>query len=75
MSTWDERKCRVCGCTDSSACEGGCYWVEENLCSECAESDVNDKHEKCEQFEIDLNPIPERATLDGENAHPGMKRR
>ncbi len=27
--------CRVCGCTDDHACPGGCYWVEEDLCSEC----------------------------------------
>ena len=26
--------CRVCGCTDESACEGGCSWVEPDLCSE-----------------------------------------
>lgn len=30
-----ERKCRVCGCTDLNACEGGCSWVEEDLCSNC----------------------------------------
>lgn len=29
------RKCRVCGCTWEHACQGGCYWVEENLCSKC----------------------------------------
>ena len=28
--------CRHCGCTDEFACEGGCYWVEEDLCSRCA---------------------------------------
>ncbi len=30
--------CRVCGCTDDAACEGGCYWVDETetLCSACA---------------------------------------
>lgn len=33
----NERKCRVCGCTEDNACEGGCYWVEEDLCSKCAE--------------------------------------
>lgn len=27
--------CRVCGCTDSLGCPGGCYWVEEDLCSQC----------------------------------------
>lgn len=38
---WDEpgvRTCRVCGCTDLLACSGGCYWVEEDLCSRCAPS-------------------------------------
>jgi hypothetical protein len=30
------RACRVCGCTQESACEGGCYWVAEDLCSSCS---------------------------------------
>lgn len=34
------RSCRVCGCTDSSACiepDGfPCCWVEDELCSSCA---------------------------------------
>jgi hypothetical protein len=30
------RACRECGCTEQSACEGGCYWVDEDLCSKCA---------------------------------------
>ncbi len=34
----DFRRCRICGCTDDNACEGGCYWVEEDLCSACAEA-------------------------------------
>lgn len=31
------RTCRVCGCTDEFACEGGCTWLDErdNLCSRC----------------------------------------
>lgn len=33
------RKCRVCGCTEQNACEGGCSWVEEDLCSSCKEKD------------------------------------
>lgn len=28
--------CRICGCTDDHACEGGCWWVEADLCSTCA---------------------------------------
>lgn len=31
--------CRACGCTDLHACEGGCHWVEQDLCSRCAERD------------------------------------
>lgn len=31
------QRCRVCGCTYYTPCEGGCYWVEEDLCSKCAE--------------------------------------
>ncbi|HPS94613.1 MAG TPA: phage Gp37/Gp68 family protein [Deltaproteobacteria bacterium] len=29
------RACRVCGCTWNNACDGGCYWVEPDLCSSC----------------------------------------
>lgn len=33
------RRCRRCGCTDNHACLGSdgepCYWVEEDLCSNC----------------------------------------
>ena len=27
--------CRGCGCTDTDACEGGCWWVARGLCSSC----------------------------------------
>ena len=35
-----EPTCRVCGCTEARACEGGCWWVEDPqhlgfLCSSC----------------------------------------
>lgn len=32
-----ENKCKICGCTDSCACPGGCYWVndEKTICSAC----------------------------------------
>lgn len=29
------QRCRVCGCTDMRACDGGCEWVELDLCSAC----------------------------------------
>lgn len=35
----NEQKCRVCGCTQDSACPGGCYWVEDDLCSQCYKMD------------------------------------
>ena len=31
------RACRACGCTEISACEGGCSWVGPELCSACAQ--------------------------------------
>lgn len=27
--------CRLCGCTDEHACDGGCFWIAEGLCSAC----------------------------------------
>ena len=36
----DEKVCRVCGCSDFDPCETGegpCHWVEEDLCSACAD--------------------------------------
>jgi hypothetical protein len=29
------RRCRVCRCTDEDGCDGGCSWVEPDLCSAC----------------------------------------
>lgn len=29
------QSCRVCGCTWDCACGSGCYWVAEDLCSNC----------------------------------------
>lgn len=34
------RACRICGCTCSRACEGGCSWVERDLCSACVTSTI-----------------------------------
>lgn len=46
------RSCRVCGCTDNHACEGGCEWVENeyNLCSKCQESYQEKKNKYLEDF-------------------------
>lgn len=34
---FDERRCRICDCTDDGACWAGCWWVEDDLCSSCAD--------------------------------------
>lgn len=31
-----EMFCIRCGCTWLNACQGGCYWVKDGLCSACA---------------------------------------
>ncbi len=28
-------QCKFCGCTDSHACAGGCFWVFTDVCSRC----------------------------------------
>lgn len=30
-----EQACRECGCTNESACAGGCEWIDSDLCSTC----------------------------------------
>jgi hypothetical protein len=27
--------CRICGCWENEACEGGCGWAEADLCTTC----------------------------------------
>jgi hypothetical protein len=34
--TGKPRTCRVCGCTDTHACANRCWWVAEDLCSNCS---------------------------------------
>jgi hypothetical protein len=38
------QKCKICGCTDGQACEGGCSWVKFDLCSACAEKGTQTHH-------------------------------
>jgi hypothetical protein len=44
--------CRECGCSDEAPCEGGCAWVEEDLCSACADGDAGDVVEDLEGGEL-----------------------
>lgn len=32
----DGPSCSGCGCTTDNPCFGGCYWVDDRLCSRCA---------------------------------------
>jgi hypothetical protein len=50
--------CRVCGCSNLSACAGGCWWVEDDLCSSCVPMSDD------EAFGTDTTPEIERE-LDG----------
>jgi len=31
--------CRICGCTQNFACDGGCGWAAEDLCTACVEGE------------------------------------
>lgn len=46
-----QRRCRVCGCTDNNACfPASCYWVEDDLCSECVGKEVHlNDHRRSDQ--------------------------
>lgn len=35
------RRCRACQCTDDEACMSGCWWVDEDLCSSCADDEAS----------------------------------
>lgn len=35
-SAASDAACRECGCTEDEPCEGGCEWVEPDICSRCA---------------------------------------
>lgn len=53
----NEQVCRICGCTWNNACPGGCYWVEEDLCSACVDkTDLETKGEKCSLLLTQSNP-------------------
>lgn len=31
--------CRVCGCSDNWACDGGCWWAGDDLCTSCVDQE------------------------------------
>jgi hypothetical protein len=36
----EEQKCRICGCIDTKACEGGWWWALPGICSKCVKTEV-----------------------------------
>ncbi|MFW6217430.1 MAG: hypothetical protein ACOC4K_00395 [Verrucomicrobiota bacterium] len=58
----ETRTCRLCGCTDDdcSGCiartGGPCHWVEEDLCSACADNPqpMDDLVDEWDAFETDV---------------------
>lgn len=54
---FDEQECRICGCTWNNACEGGCYWVEWDLCSRCSEKQELERLKKLIDEVPDFCPI------------------
>lgn len=49
-------KCRSCGCTDQSSCEGGCIWVAPGLCSSCVPYDMEYRCNSCGyEFQVTVN--------------------
>lgn len=49
--------CRVCGCTDERACEGGCSWVEPDLCSQCQLRIFEDLMRRLQPMTLELPPV------------------
>ena len=52
-----DRICRGCGCWDWNACEHGddeaCFWLEEDLCSVCAERFQAAAERACHGFDAE----------------------
>jgi ParB family chromosome partitioning protein len=80
-----KKKCRVCGCTDDNACvvEGvPCHWVEEDLCSACAEKKADEKsNERQEivqtatiQSQKKVDEKPAEKTKSSTPAKPNLKK-
>jgi len=58
-----ERTCRICGCTDTRACEGGCSWLLQGVCSKC----ITDRVPECIDLLVDsIKELPiDSNTTDG----------
>ena len=56
----DEPRCRVCGCTSSQQCPGGCVWAAEDLCSRCARTEAPQLFSEPEDL-VDLDELEAEA--------------
>lgn len=85
-SVFEARACRSCGCTDDLACEGGCWWVEADLCSSClsdrpAASTDHDPMPAPRPTAAPMPPAPARDTAESpplvaeQATGPGRRRR
>lgn len=64
-------KCIGCGCTDRSACSGGCFWAAPNVCCKCLPQELEANCRDCDrEFEFTIQK-PDLITVtqeDGEEA-------
>ena len=63
-----ERTCLICGCTDSSPCEGGCGWVimlskQTDICSKC----ITDTVPQCIDLLIEVILLTHRDEIDAKH--------
>lgn len=58
INGFGEVMCRRCGCTETRACEDGCFWVEEDLCSQCHAQDIEDERRDASEPAPPLDPPP-----------------
>lgn len=61
ISQRDIQHCRMCGCTNERACNGGCTWVRPDLCSACDSYTVRAMHAASTVDEIAAFPAAESA--------------
>jgi hypothetical protein len=58
-----DKVCRICGCTQDKACENGCSWVEEDLCSSCDEF-IDTEDESDDEAVAKEEPPKQEAVLE-----------
>lgn len=65
------RKCKVCGCTETNACDNGCYWIAKDLCSNCGTKKKTEKQNRA-WLKIKIGNFLYR--IDHPNAYGSMKK-